>query len=66
MKEITVQYLISDENEQRLQKITDKYKEHGLVSTPERVFQSIMLVACEYDIDQKFKLVEETFGLRKV
>ena len=64
MKEICVTYLLSDEEEQRLKRITEEYKEQDLLLSADKIFQNIMLIGSKYDIDNKLKLHECLLGLR--
>ena len=65
MQEITVKYLLTDEEVKRLQKITEECKKQGLDLTPEKQFENIMFAGSKYDIDKKFKLHELALGLRE-
>ena len=65
MRVISVSYHLSDEDEQRLEKITEEYKKQGLDLTPDRMFGSIMCCGGTHDIDSKFRFYEWKFGLRK-
>lgn len=65
MQEITVKYLLTDEEVKRLQKITEECKKQGLDLTPEKLFENIMFAGSKYDIDNKFKLHEFSLGLRE-
>lgn len=65
MKEINVTYLLSDEEEQRLEKITEEYKEQDLLLPADKIFQNIMLIGSKYDIDNKLKIHECLLGLRE-
>ena len=64
MKEICVTYLLSDEEEQRLKRITEEYKEQDLLLSADKIFQNIMLIGSKYDIDNKLKFDECLLGLR--
>lgn len=64
MKEICVTYLLSDEEEQRLKRITEEYKEQDLLLSADKIFQNIMLIGSKYDIDNKLKFHECLLGLR--
>ena len=64
MQEITVKYLLSDEEVERLQKITEEYKKQGLDLSLEKQFESIMCCGSKHDIDGKFKFHEWKLGLR--
>ena len=65
MKEITVTYLLLDEELERLKRITEAYKkQQGLDTTPCRLFESIMLCGSKYDIDKKFSTHEEILRLQ--
>ena len=65
MQEITVKYLLTDEEMERLQKITEGYKELGLDLTHDKQFEAIMCCGSRYDIDSKFKFHEWKLGLRE-
>ena len=59
MREITVTYLISDEQEARLKKITEGYKKRGLDITEDKQFENIMCMGAKYDIEAKFAFHEQ-------
>ena len=63
MREITVNYIISDEEAERLKKITETYQK-SMPITEEQVFRAIMLAGCKYDIEKKFEFEEFKLGLR--
>lgn len=65
MQEMTVKYLLNDEEVERLRKITEECKKQGLDLSPEKQFENIMFAGSKYDIDNKFKLHEFSLGLRK-
>ena len=65
MQEITVKYLLTDEEVERLQKITEEYKKLGLDLPPEKQFGNIMCCGSKFDIDSKFKFHEWKLGLRE-
>lgn len=65
MKEITVKYLLTDEEVERLQKITEWYKKQGLDIPLEKQFENIMCAGSKHDIDSKFKFHEWKLGLRE-
>lgn len=65
MREIIVSYLLMDEDEQRLKRITEEYKKRGLNLSEDRQFESIMCYGGKYDIDSKLKLHEWKLGLRE-
>ena len=65
MQEITVRYLLSDEEMGRLQKITEEYKKLGLDLTYDKQFEAIMFCGSKYDIDAKLKFHEWKLGLRE-
>ena len=58
MREITVKYLILDEDEERLKKITEEYKKKGLNLSEDKMFEKIMSCGSKYDVDSKFKYEE--------
>ena len=65
MQEITVKYLLTDDEMKRLEKITEEYKKLGLDLTYDKQFESIMCCGSRYDIDSKFKFHEWKLGLRE-
>lgn len=58
MRKISVTYMLLNEDEERLRKITEKYKEEGLDITEDKMFESIIFTGSKYNIDSKFKLHE--------
>jgi len=65
MREISVNYILFDENEERLRKITEEYKKQGLDLSEDKMFEAIMFYGSKHDIDNKFKFDERKLGLRK-
>ena len=65
MREITVNYLILDEDEERLKKITEEYKKQGLNLSEDKMFEGIMCCGSKYDVDSKLKFHEWKLGLRE-
>ena len=66
MREITVNYLILDEYEERLKKITEEYnKQYDSEMTEEKMFNSIMCLGSWRNIDDKFQFHERRLGLRE-
>lgn len=65
MREINVKYMIYDEDEQRLKKITEEYKKKGFNLSEDKMFEGIMCCGSKYDVNTKFKLHEWKLGLRK-
>ena len=65
MREITVNYLILDEDEERLKKITEEYKKHGLNLSEDKMFEGIMCCGSKYDVDNKLKFHEWKLELRE-
>ena len=63
MREITVKYLVLDEDEERLKKITEEYKKQGLGLSEDKMFESIMCCGSKYDVDNKLKFHEWKLGL---
>ena len=53
MREIIVNYLIFDEDEERLNKITEEYKKQGLNLSEDKMFEGIMCCGSKHDIDSK-------------
>lgn len=64
MREVIVEYMLLDEDEQRLEKITEEYRKQGLDFTSDKMFESIMFCGSKFDIDNKFKFHEWKLGLR--
>jgi len=65
VREIVVKYLILDEDEERLKKITEEYKKQGLNLSEDKMFESIMFTGSKYDVDSKLKFHEWKLGLRE-
>ena len=65
MREIIVNYLIFDEDEERLNKITEEYKKQGLNLSEDKMFEGIMCCGSKHDIDRKLKFHELKLGLRE-
>ncbi len=65
MREISVKFLLTDEQEQRLKAITEGYKKLGYDLSEEKIFEMIMCTGCRYDIDNKFKFHECKLGLEE-
>ena len=65
MRDITVKFMLSDEDEQRLHKITELYNQQGLILSEDRMFESIMFTGSKYDVDKKFRFNEWKLGLRE-
>ena len=63
MREITVSYLILDEDEERLNRITEEYKKQGLSLSGDKMFEGIMRCGSKYDVDSKLKFHEWKLGL---
>ncbi len=65
MMEVTVKFVLCDEDEERLRKITEEYKKRGLDFPEDKMFAEIMITGSKYDIDTKLKLHECKLGLRE-
>ena len=65
MREIIVSYLLMDEDEERLKKITEEYKKQGLNLSEDEMFKGIMFCGSKYDVDSKLKFHEWKLGLRE-
>ena len=65
MREITVSYLILDEDEERLNRITEEYKKQGLSLSEDKMFEGIIRCGSKYDVDSKLKFHEWKLGLRE-
>ncbi len=63
MREITVKYTLSDEEENRLRKITEAYRKQGLNKSEDEMFASIMDHGSTCDIGQKFRYHELSLGI---
>lgn len=63
-RSIEVSYMIEDEEYTRLMVISEEYKKQGLDMTPEKMFESIMLLGAKYNKDDKLKFHEWKLGLR--
>lgn len=64
MRDIIVN-LLQDEDEERLRKITELYKEQGLDLSEYKMFEGIMCTGAKFDIDKRFKIHEWKLGLRE-
>lgn len=62
---ISVEYVISDEEYGRLERIAEAYKEKGLVQTPERAFESIMTCGAKGEIEDRMSLHERWLGINR-
>lgn len=60
-----VEFILSDEDEQRLRKITELYRQQGLDLSEDKMFESIMFTGSKYDINKKFQFHEWKLGLRE-
>lgn len=65
MRDITMTFTLSNEDEQRLKKITELYKQQGLDLSEDKIFESIMFTGSKYDVDKKFRFHEWKLGLRE-
>lgn len=66
MREITVKYILKDEDEERLNKIVEEYKkQHNFEMAEYKMFEAIMCFGSYHDIDEKFKFHEWKLGLRE-
>ena len=65
MQELIVKYLLTDEEVERLEKITEGYQEMGFDITQERMFDTIMCMGSKSDIENRFKFHEWKLGLRE-
>ena len=66
MREVTVKFTIYNEDEERLNKITEEYKkQHNFEQTEDEMFEFIMLTGSKHDIDAKLKFHEWKLGLRE-
>ncbi len=65
MREISVKFMLVDNQEERLQKISEEYKKQGLDLSEDKMFEAIMFTGSKYDIDDKFKFHEWKLGLRE-
>ena len=51
----TVEYRLTEEQQERLKKLTEKYSEYVQETSPEKVFSFIMGLGSRFDIDDKLK-----------
>lgn len=65
MKEMTVTYLLSDEQEQRLARITEEYKKQNLNLSLDKQFNGIMTFGSDDDINRRFAIHEQQLGIRE-
>lgn len=59
MKKFNVEYLIDDEDYERLMTIMEIAKKDGFETTPENMFSLIMTCVAKFDVNQKFDFCEE-------
>jgi len=59
MREITVHYELSEEQEKCLIQIQAAYQSHGITMTEDEMFQFIMTTGCVMDIDRRLKMHED-------
>ena len=62
MREVIVSYLLMDEDEQRLKRITEEYKKQGLNLSEDKMFEGIMCCGSKYDVDSKLKFHDGNLG----
>ena len=65
MREITVKFSLTNEQEYRLKAITEGYKKLGYDMSEEKIFEMLMCTGCRYDIDNKLKFHECNLGLKE-
>ena len=65
MREITVNYLLLDDEEERLKRITEEYKKQGLNLSEDKMFEGIMCCGSKHDVDSKLKFHEWKLGFRE-
>ena len=66
MKNISVTYILSESQEQRLNKIVEEYKkQHNFEMAEYKMFEAIMCLGSYHDIDNKLKFHEWKLGLRE-
>lgn len=58
MRKIAVEYELSDEAENRLERLVEAYRKQGSNDTADGIFQFIMTTGSEADISRKFKAHE--------
>ena len=63
MKKVEVSYLLTEEQEQRLKKITKGYESLNLCLTDEKMFEHIMLLGCDSDIQNRLHFHECKLGI---
>lgn len=59
MRETTVHYELTEEQEKRLNEINQAYRNHGITMTEDEMFEFIMTTGCVIDIDRRLKMHEE-------
>lgn len=58
MRDLSVTYMVDEDEYKRIVKITEAYRKQGLDTTPEKMFESIMCAGSKHDIDEKLKFHE--------
>lgn len=63
MSKIQVAYLLSEMQEQRLKEIAKEYEKLNLKLTEKKMFEYIMLIGCDSDIDNRLHFHECKLGI---
>ena len=62
----TVEYRLTEEQQERLKKLTEKYSEYVQETSPDKVFSFIMGLGSRFDIDDKLKFHEDYLEAQNV
>ena len=65
MREIKVTYLLSDNQVERLTRITEEYRKQSLNLTLDKQFEGIMTYGSDEDINRRFTMHEQLLGITK-
>ena len=63
MREIKVTYLLSDNQVERLTRITEEYRKQSLNLTLDKQFEGIMIYGADEDINRRFTMHEQLLGI---
>ena len=63
---LSVEYMLDQEEVERLKKIVGVYQKQGLNLDMEEQFEMIMKIGSKKDIDEKFKFHEHVLGIENM
>lgn len=59
MKKFIVRYYLSENEQERLSRITERYKAGGISLSMEEIFEAVMQAGSRHDIERKLGLMED-------